>query len=109
MLLGVPSCALAARVGTVGAGAALGSLAGPGGAAAGAMGGLIAYEAVEGDLLQAEVNKAALNGGTSVNVIPDFSAWIPWIVAAFLVFTPSGQYLFRKLRERISQSKTPKP
>ena len=100
----IASCAMAARVGTVAGGAAIGSLAGPGGAAIGAASGLVAYEAIEGDMLQDRVTEAALQGDAGLTFWAMLAPYLPWIIAFVLLFTPSGPFLLRKLKGYFAKS-----
>lgn len=107
--MGIASCALAARTGTVaGAAAAGGALGGPVGAGVGAGVGLLSVEAYQGELLDGRVQDAAFSSAP-----PGLGFWgfidrnLVWLaLVALLVFTPSAQYLLKKLKSLWSKGKS---
>jgi hypothetical protein len=107
--MGLASCALAARTSAVaGSAAAGGLLGGPVGAGVGAGVALLGVEAYQGEVLGGEVKDAALAGSAppalSLFGFLDRNWW--WMVMLVLVFTPSGQYLFGKLKKRFANTRS---
>jgi len=101
--MALPACALAERLAYIGGGAAAGAaLGGPGGAAAGGAAGALVGDAVEGDDLREAVTEAALSAPQVIGGF-DWMGLLPWIVGLVLMFTPSGPFLLRKLRERFAK------
>lgn len=107
IMLTMTGCAIAARTGTVAAAAAAGgALGGPVGAGVGAGVGLLSVEAYQGEVLNGQVREAAFSSPQPIATAWSFLTDIwPWVAIAILIFTPSGQYLFRKAKERFRETK----
>lgn len=104
-MLSIPSCAFLV---TFGKGAAVGAAAAAGAAISPVTAFIAAILAYFGIELTDEENKVFPDPPDS-NLWDFLSESWPYALIVILIFTPSGQYILRKLRERISQSKTPKP
>ena len=103
------ACSVLVPAGLTAGGAALGAVVGgPLGAAAGGTAGYLAAETLEGNVLQAEVNEAALSPQRYVQRSFLETIWANvkpfiWMALILLWFVPDPRALIQKVRAKISR------